>query len=146
MFFLLLLDYVIYLKIQKQSLTLPSIQILKFMGIGLIVVAHWVAFFHAIKISNISITLGVISTGILFISFLEPLILRKKINLLEVIVRLLIAVGLFLILSYELNFLLGIIVALITTILAATFIILNKKYANLHSPSLISFMKCLVGL
>ncbi len=136
----------IYLKITKQTLRIPPKQLLTFLGIGVIVVTHWIAFFHAIKISNISITLGIISTGALFTSFLEPLFFRKKINPLEVVVGLLIIIGLYLILSYELHYIKGILVALAATILASVFTILNKKYANDYSASVISFYEMLGGI
>jgi drug/metabolite transporter (DMT)-like permease len=39
-------------------------------GIGFVVAFHWITFFHAIKISTISVALGCLATTTLFTSFL----------------------------------------------------------------------------
>ncbi len=134
-----------YLLLKKKSLLITPKQILKLILIGFVVAAHWIAFFHAIKISNISVTLGIISSGALFASVLEPIFFRKKIDWLELLVGIFIVIGLYLIFSYELNYISGIIVAIIATVLATTFTILNKKYITQHSPTLISFYEMVGG-
>ncbi|TLX74410.1 EamA family transporter [Labilibacter sediminis] len=136
----------IYLRIRKTNLLLPPKEIFELLGVGVVVALHWITFFHAIKISNISVTLGILSSGALFASILEPLFFKKKINLLEVSIGLCIVLGLYLIFSYELKHIDGIITALISTILATIFTILNKKYTVRNSPTLISFYEMCGGI
>jgi len=136
----------IYLIIRKRPMVkIPPKQVIILLGIGLVVAAHWIAFFHAIKISNISVTLGVISSGALFASILEPLFFRKRIDWLEFLIGIFIIFGLYLIFSYELEYLTGIIVALVATVLATVFTILNKKFTTRYPPTLISFYEMLGG-
>ena len=45
---------------------------------GIIIGAHWVTFFYAIKISTISITLSMMSAGALITAFIDPIYNRKK--------------------------------------------------------------------
>ena len=134
-----------YLILKKERFTLPIHEILKLIGIGFVVAAHWIAFFHAIKISNISVTLGITSSGALFASILEPLFFRKKIDPIELLIGLFIVIGIYLIFSFEFNYLQGILVALIATILATLFTILNKKYTTKYPPTVISFYEMLGG-
>ena len=138
-----LLAYLILRK--KPMVKIPAKQVIILLGIGLVVAAHWIAFFHAIKISNISVTLGVISSGALFASILEPLFFRKRIDWLEFLIGIFIIFGLYLIFSYELEYLTGIIVAIVATILATVFTILNKKYTTRYPPTMISFYEMLGG-
>lgn len=44
-----------------------------------IIVVHWITFYHAIKLSNVSLTLACLSTGPFFTSLLEPLFFKRRI-------------------------------------------------------------------
>jgi len=115
------------------------------MGVGTVVAAHWITFYHAIKISNISITLIVLSTTTLFTSFLEPLFIRRRINWLEVVIGLVIIAGIFLIFDSEIKFSAGIWVALVSAILAGLFTVLNAKLQKKYQPSVFTFYQMLGG-
>jgi len=140
-----IIGLIFYIKIKNTSLRISNTQILKLISIGLIVAAHWITFFHAIKISNISVTLGILSSGTLFASILEPIIFKKPIKLLEMLIGIAIICGLYLIFRFELNYADGIIVALISTLLATTFTILNKSFTYKLPPSTISFYEMTGG-
>src|SRR5690606_40314181 len=63
----------VYLKIRKEKLKLPWKTVGKFAIGGIIIALHWLTFFTAIKVSNVSVTLAVLSTGAFFASILEPI-------------------------------------------------------------------------
>ncbi len=113
--------------------------------VGLIVAAHWISFFGAIKLSNISVTLGCLASTTLFTSILEPLILKRKVNAIEVLIGLLIIAGLYLIFQFEIHYLNGILVALVSAFLAGLFTVLNKKLVQKHSTRLITFYEMVGG-
>ena len=52
---------------------------LKLFFCGVIISLHWVFFFKAIKVSNVSITLSILSLGAFITSFLEPILYKRKI-------------------------------------------------------------------
>ena len=54
----------IYAKIKKISLKLDTKTAIKFLLAGGVIAAHWVAFFKAIEISNVSTTLATLSTSL----------------------------------------------------------------------------------
>jgi len=58
---------------------------------GMIIALHWITFFGAIKASNVSVTLAMMSTGAFFTSMLEPLFTPKKFVWYELLFGLLIA-------------------------------------------------------
>ncbi len=138
--------FYLFIRWKKTDLAISHIQFFKLFGIGIIVAIHWITFFGAIKISNVSVTLGCLATVTLFTSLLEPFFFRKRINAVEVIVGLLIILGLYLIFRFETRYSLGIIVALISAFLAGLFTVINKKMVMHQKASVISFYEMLGGL
>ena len=51
----------VYLLVTKKSFRLPTKEIFKLVGVGLLIALHWIFFFKAINISNVSITLAIFS-------------------------------------------------------------------------------------
>jgi len=141
-----ILTLYIYLKIRGESLVISRKALFGFFGVGLIIALHWVTFYGAIKLSNVSVTLGCFATTTLFTSFLEPFFYRKKINFLEVCIGLIIMAGLYLIFRFETRYALGILVALISAFLAGLFTVLNKKLVARYSSVQISFYEMIGGL
>ena len=100
---------IIYIKIKKVSLRVPLKVIIKFSIAGVIIALHWITFFAAIKLSNISITLAMFSTGAFFASLIEPLFFKRKIIGYEIFFGLMVVVGVGLITQTEFKYLMGII-------------------------------------
>ncbi|HEY3390124.1 MAG TPA: DMT family transporter [Prolixibacteraceae bacterium] len=138
--------FYLFIRWNKTDLSIDFKQFFKLFGIGIIVAIHWITFFGAIKISNVSVTLGCLATVTLFTSLLEPFFFRKRINAVEVIVGLLIIIGLYLIFRFETRYSLGIIVALISAFLAGLFTVINKKMVIHQKATVISFYEMLGGL
>ena len=143
---LAILTFFVYLKWRNESVVVPRKVLLRFFGVGLIIALHWVTFYGAIKLSNVSVTLGCFATTTLFTSFLEPFFYRKRINVFEVLVGLIIIAGLYLIFTFETRYALGILVSLFSAFLAGLFTVLNKKLVAKHSSVQISFYEMIGGL
>ena len=135
-----------FLRLNKTDLSINRSQFFKLFGIGMIVAVHWITFFGAIQLSNISVTLGCFATTTLFTSLLEPFFFRKRINAIEVLIGLLIILGLYLIFRFETRYLLGMVVALISAFLAGLFTVLNKKLVSHQKASVISFYEMMGGV
>ncbi len=134
-----------YILIKRKSFKTTTKSLFAMLGIGIIVAAHWITFFHAIKISNVSVTLGCLASITLITSFLEPIFFKKKIFWVEVFLGLLIIFGLYLIFQFEFEYFDGIVFALISAFLAGLFTVLNKKLTKTHQASIISFYEMLSG-
>lgn len=127
-----------YIAIRKIPVSYSPKIIFKLIGVGVIVAFHWITFFHAIKISNVSVTLGCLASTTLFTSILEPIILRRRFIWLELVIGLLIITGLYLIFQFEFRYKMGIITALVSAFLAGLFTVLNKTFIDKHHPVSIS--------
>jgi len=130
---------------QKVPLRLSDREVVHLMGIGILVALHWITFFHAIKVSNVSVTLGVFASVTLFTSFLEPLLLKRRIYWLEVVIGMITLGGIYLIFRYEFRFVEGIIFSLISAFLNGLFVVLNRKVTTRLHQGVISFYEMLGG-
>ncbi len=129
----------LYLVITKRQILVATKDIIQFLGVGLLVGLHWVFFFHAIKISTVSVTLVTLSSLTLFTAILEPLFYKKRISIGDVIVGLVIILGIYLIFKFEFEYWKGIVFGLLAAICASFFSILNGKMVKKNSPTIITF-------
>ena len=145
MFFAVII-ILIYFLITKKSLRTSPKALLKFLFTGIIIALHWIAFFSAIKVANVSIALVAMSTGALFTSLIEPLFFKRKLIFLELFFGLIVIAGLYLIFNVESQHTLGIIYALIASFLSALFTVLNGLYIKKHEADVITFYQLLFGV
>ena len=136
----------IFLVFKKNSFKIPLKSLLKLFFVGLLIALHWIFFFKAIHVSNVSITLSVFSLGAFFASILEPLFYGRKVLWYEVFFGLIIIAGLALIMKVEINYLDGMLYALVAIILGVLFTLINGKLIADHDPSVISFYEFLAGV
>ena len=130
---------------KKKSFKIPLRSFLKLIFVGLLIALHWIFFFKAIQVSNVSITLSIFSLGAFFASILEPLFFGRKVLWYEVFLGLIIIAGLALIMKVEINYLDGMLYALAAIILGVLFTLMNGKLIADHDPSVISFYEFLAG-
>lgn len=135
----------IYIVYKKQPYLLKLKDIVKLLGIGVIIALHWISFFHAINVSNVSVTLGVLASTTLFTSFIEPLFNRKRILLLEVFIGIIVIGGLYIIFQFETHYYEGILFALLAALLNGIFVVLNKRISLSYEPTVISFYEMIGG-
>ena len=140
---LFVLIYIIY---NKGMLKVSLRSLIKFAFVGLLIALHWLAFFSAVKVSNVSITLAMMSTGAFFASFLEPIFFKRKIIGYEVIFGLIVIIGLYIIFKVESEYLSGILLALLASFLGALFSIFNGMMVKSHNATVISFYELLFGV
>lgn len=128
-----------YTRYKKQSLALDIKQFLQLFGIGLIIMIHWLCFYGAIKVSNVSVTMVAFSTGTLFSSIIEPVFFKRRIRAYEVIIGLIIIGAIALIFSIETQFWLGIILGILAAFTSSLFGVFNGILAHKIKPAVISF-------
>jgi len=113
---------------------------------GMVIALHWVTFFGAIKASNVSVTLAMMSTGAFFTSLLEPLFTSKKFVWYESVFGIVIIGALYYIFKVETEYVLGMVLGLTSAMLSSIFTILNVRFVKEHPPSMISFYELLSGV
>ncbi len=139
------LTIIFVIKILKKTIQISLSQLLMLMLCGFLISLHWVFFFEAIKVSNVSVTLSILSLGAFVTSFLEPFFYKKKIVKYEVFLGIIVAVGTIIVFKTQFHYLEGIIYALIAVLLSVFFTLINGKIIN-YLPSLtISFYELASG-
>ncbi len=115
---------------RKEWVPIPKKDLGRLIGIGCLMALHWVAFFGAIKLANVSIALVCMSTAGIFTSLFDPFVNDSKHNAGELLIGLLGIAGVYLIYQSQQIFAWGVLSGLVAAILAAVFTVLNKKIAN----------------
>ena len=136
----------LFILFKKKSFKIPMKEFFKLIFVGLLIAIHWVFFFKAIHISNVSLTLVVFSLGAFIASLLEPLFYGRKLLWYEVFFGLLIVAALSLLLQVEINYFEGMIYAFASLILGVLFTLVNGKLIKQHDSSVITFYEFLSGV
>lgn len=136
----------IFFLIKNKSFYLNKTGVIKFLFTGIIIALHWIFFFKAIKVSNVSVALVTMSTGAFFASLIEPVLFKRRIKPLEIILGLIVILGLYIIFNFESQYQLGIIYALISSFLSALFSVLNGLFIKQYDANRISFYQLLFGV
>jgi len=132
--------------ITKKNIKISRKQFTQFVLTGGIVAIHWIFFFHAIKVSTVSVTLVCLSSFTLFTAILEPIIKKQPIKIGDIIIGLLIILGIYMIFKFETQYTLGIIFGLLAAVASSIFSIINSTLVQKSEPSIIGFYELIGGL
>lgn len=108
---------------------------LQLIAVGGTMAFHWLCFFHSIKVSNVSIALSCLSLSTLFVSLLEPLIFKRKIDLSEIFMGIVIVAAMVMIFQVEFQYKEGIFFGILTALGGAVFSVFNGKFFGKTSSS-----------
>jgi drug/metabolite transporter (DMT)-like permease len=96
--------------------------------VGFIAAMHWVTFYGSIKYSNVSVALVCFSAIGFFTALFEPLILRKRMNWVELTLGLVTIGGIYVIFHFDTQYKTGIIIGIVSAVLASLFPIFNREF------------------
>lgn len=130
----------------KEKMKVPFNVLVGFIVSGIIIAAHWLTFYQAIKVSNVSITLACLSTGAFFASILEPIFYKRKVIWYELLFGVIVVIGLGIIFNVETKYTTGIYLAVTSAFLSALFSVINGKYAKEYNPNIISLYELSSGV
>ena len=119
---------------RKQKMLVPSAQLIKIAGVGVLISLHWIFFFWSAKVSTASVCLAGMATTSLWTAFVDPIINRTKIKWYEVALGLFVISGLVVIFQFESGYWLGLSLALLSAFLSALFSVFNAKLTFRHTP------------
>ncbi len=126
------------LRFRKQSLAISPTDRWKLLATGGVIALHWVLFFLAARLANVSVCLAGMATSSLWASVLEPIVLRRRVRLIEVILGGVVMSGLYLIFRFEFDKVVGLAVAVFSAILSSLFTIINSRFAQRYESLVIS--------
>jgi len=96
-------------------------------SIGFLLAMHWVSFYAGIKNSNVSTALVCLSAMGFFTAILEPVMLRRPFDVVEVLLGFMAIAGISIVFHFDPHYKLGIIISLFSAFLASIFPILNRQ-------------------
>ena len=117
--------------------------------VGWVVAAHWVTFFASIKASSVGLALTMLATAPLFVGFIEPLVFGRRIALRELAVAAMVFLGIALVFDAEQDHLTGMVLGLVSALLAAVFSTVNGVLVRRHDPvnlSAVELLSASVGM
>lgn len=120
--------------IRKQSIRIERKYLLQCVGIGALIALHWVFFYGSVKYANVSIALVCFAATGSFTAFLEPLLHKRRLDLVEVLLGLLVLLGIYLIFHFDVQYKTGILLGVAAAFLSALFPIFNKQLIQ-HIPA-----------
>lgn len=106
---------------------------------GGIIALHWATFFGAARLANASVCLAGLATSTLWTSVLEPLMVRRRVRPVEVLLGIVVLSGLYLIFRFEFNRGAGLAMAVFSAMLSSVFTILNSRFTHRYDALVISF-------
>ncbi|MEY4603590.1 MAG: hypothetical protein RIT43_882 [Bacteroidota bacterium] len=134
----------IYLLIRRHDFRISHSDLLKLIGTGFVVGLHWMTFYKSIELSTASLGILCLSTTTLHVTWLEPLIIKKRFSLIEFILGLIVIFGIYFVANdfdskeYE-----ALKYGLISALLAALFSVFNARLSQEISPPKMSFYELL---
>jgi drug/metabolite transporter (DMT)-like permease len=122
-------------------------ELISFIFVGVIVALHWLTFYISIDLSTASLGILCLSTTTIHVSWLEPLIMKRKFSWTELILSAIVIYGIYFVSGdfnaqeYE-----ALAYGLTSALLAASFAVFNAKLAETAPPSKITFYELLSGV
>lgn len=135
-----------YVKLFKVNLQITKKELIKLCIAGVIIALHWITFYGAIKVANISIALAMFSTGAFFASLLEPIFYKRRVIPYEILFGIVVIIGIYLIVQSEIQHIEGMILGIVSAFLSSLFAVLNGKFLEQHSATKISFYEFISGV
>lgn len=131
----------LFLKLRKKPFRIKDKKnLFKVIGVGIIVVLHWLTFFKAIQVSTASVGVLCMATAAVHVSWLEPLLMKRKFSFVEFTLGLLVIMGVIVVTkNVDAGQVLGLLWGLLSGFLSALFSVLNaylNKVEEISSSSL----------
>jgi len=123
----------------RGSFKVSNSDLIKVVLTGFIVAIHWLTFFGAGRIANPSTSLVGFATCSFWAALIEPLAKRKKIQLLEIGLGVVVIVGLSIIFAGDFQYPLGLFLGIISGLTAAIFSVINARLVTRVNAHTITF-------
>ncbi len=132
----------------KKSVKIKSSkELIKIFGVGILVALHWMTFYKSISLSTASLGILCLSTTTIHVTWLEPLVMKRKFSLLEFFFGLIVIYGIYFVSSdfnssdYE-----ALVYGLFSALFAALFSVFNAKLSEDTPSHQITFYEMFISI
>ena len=129
----------IVIKATRGTFIVTRQELVKLLLIGFVVAFHWITFFAAARVSNVSVSLVGFATNSLWAALLEPWFNQRQIKRFEVLLGLVVLAGLYIIFSFDFQYKLGLLLGIIAGFTSALFSVFNSKMVKTIPAYTITF-------
>ena len=129
----------VVLLVRRQTIRVLPGDRWRLLATGGLIALHWVMFFLAARIANVSVCLAGMATSSLWASVLEPVLLRRRVKPVEVVLGVVVLGGLYLVFRFEFDKVAGLAAAVFSAMLSSLFTIINSRFAQRLDAYVISF-------
>lgn len=135
------------LSFMGRSLKVPNPRdLISIAGVGVIVALHWMTFYKSIQLSTASLGILCLSTTTLHVTWLEPLIIKRKFSWIEFLMGLVVIYGIYFVSSdFDPNDYEALAYGLVSALCAALFSVFNARLAQDIPSAKITFYELIVG-
>lgn len=131
----------LFLFFTKRSLrTASRTELLKLCGTGVVIALHWMTFYKAIELSTASLGILCLSTTTLHVTWLEPIVMKRRFSIFEFLMGLIVIYGIYFVSSdFGAKEIEALKYGLLSALLAATFSVFNARMSQDVQPYKMSF-------
>ena len=131
----------------KISLKINSFkELARLIGVGILVALHWITFYKSIQLSTASLGILCLSTVTLHVTWLEPLIMKRKFSWLEFALGLSVIGGIYIVSSdFNSNDYEALAYGMTSAIFAALFSVFNGRLVKTIPATTMTFYELLAG-
>ena len=123
----------------REKFQLGSNQVIVLLLTGSTVGLHWVFFFEAARVSNVSVSLVGFATNSLWTAILDPFFQKRPIKKFEILLGLIVMLGLYVIFSFNFDYPLGLMLGVLAGLTSALFASINSRLVKTIPAYTISF-------
>lgn len=135
---------VVLVALSREKFWVSQSDLLKLLGVGFLVSAHWIAFFGSGQISTASVSLVGFATASLWTAILEPMSTKQKIKPLEIGLGIFVIIGLYIIFGFGFEFYWGLFLGVLSGFLLALFSVINAQMVK-RLPSITITLYEMIG-
>ena len=144
--FIAFISLFLFLYFKKEIFNIKKRDFIGILLIGSLVTLHWLCFFQAIKVSNVSVAVVSLATSSFFSAIIEPIFLKRKVLMSELILSLIVIFSLSIIMGTEFQYFWGYFFGILAAFLGTIITLFNAKYINKVSATKITMIEMLSGV
>lgn len=130
-----------------KSFKIPKKHLWKVIGVGFFVSMHWLTFYYSIELSTASLGVLCLSTTTLHVTWLEPIVMRRKFSWIEFLLGLIVIFGIYFISNdFKGDETTAMYIGLTSALCAAAFSVFNARLSQDVPSTQMTFVELISGL
>lgn len=137
----------LYFLWMKKSFLFPMKHAWKIILVGMIVAGHWMTFYYSIQLSTASLGILCLSTTTLHVTWLEPIVMKRKFSWMEFLFGVLVIFGIYFVAhDFSAQERTALYFGLASALLAALFSVFNGRIAQDVESAYITLYELITGI